>query len=80
MQAQVYEGYFAEQDKFIPQGKGKIPLNKRAIVTVLDEQPIKNEVLKKRLAAIDEFIEAVNISDEDVPDFERVSFTREVEL
>ena len=80
MQAQVYEGYFAEQDKFIPQGKGKIPLNKRAIVTILDEQPIKNEAVKKRLAAIDEFIEAINASDEEVPDFERVNFKREVDL
>ena len=78
--AQVYEGYFIKQDKFVPQGIGKIPLNKRAIVTILDEQPIKSEALKERLAAIDEFIEAINASDEEIPDLERVSFKREVDL
>ncbi|MDR2600436.1 MAG: hypothetical protein LBC73_09195 [Oscillospiraceae bacterium] len=80
MQAQVYEGYFIEQDKFVPQGTVKIPLNKRTLVTIFDEQPVQNKTIKKRLNAIDKFIKSINLSDEDVPDFERVGFKREVNL
>ena len=80
MQAQVYEGYFVEPDRFIPHGTVKIPLNKRALVTILDEQPSKDTELKKRLTAIEKFLEAIIASDEEVPEFERVNFKREVDL
>ncbi|MCL2392773.1 MAG: hypothetical protein FWC66_09265, partial [Oscillospiraceae bacterium] len=80
MQAQVYEGYFVEQDRFIPQGTVRIPMNKRAIVTILDEQPAKDDSLKEHLSAMDKFIATIKASDEEVPELVRVNFNREVDL
>jgi hypothetical protein len=39
VQAQVYEGYFEQGGQFIPLGISSVPIRKRAIVTILDEQP-----------------------------------------
>ncbi|MCL2011076.1 MAG: hypothetical protein FWG71_11120 [Synergistaceae bacterium] len=54
---QTYQGYFVEQDKFVSSGVMRIPLHKRAIVTILDEPP-KNEVVSdnvsRRLKEFDE--------------------------
>ena len=77
---QSYEGYFEQGGQFVPLGMVSIPARKRAIVTILDEQPTQDEALKERLAAIDEFFAAIEASDEEVPEFERVNFTREVDL
>ena len=43
MQAQVYEGYFEQGGQFIPLGVKSVPIRKRAIVTILDEQPMQNK-------------------------------------
>ena len=77
---QAYEGYFEQGGRFIPLGMTKIPERKRTIVTILDEQPAQDEAVKTRLAAIDEFFEAIRSCDEPVPEFfERVQF-REIEV
>ena len=74
---QEYEGYL-EEGRFYPIG---LPLNIhgrcRVIVTVLDDLPAEQEETEQA-AAWRMFFEAVNSSDEEIPDtFERVNFTRE---
>jgi len=76
---QTYEGYFENECRFIPFCAGIVPVRKRAVVTVFDE-PIQSDDLKARLAEIDEIFELINSSDEIIPEFERVKFTREVDL
>ncbi len=70
---QAYEGFFVEQGKFIPLDAAKIPVRKRAIVTILDE-PIQDDTMTAHLVAIDDFIASIEASDEAVPDFERIRF------
>ena len=79
---QAYEGYFengrfymAEETKHI-----NIKGRKRAIITILDEPPKQDEETANRLAALDEFFTTIEASGEEVPEFERVKFTREVNL
>ena len=40
---QAYEGYFEQGGQFVPRGMASIPMRKRAIVTILDEQPTHDE-------------------------------------
>ena len=85
MQVQAIQGYFVEQDRFIPFGSATIPLWKRTIVTFLDE-PAQDNVLidddiVQRLAALDELNAMVDASiHEEVPTFERAQLHREVDL
>ena len=41
---------------------------------------VQDKEITKRLAAIEEFIKTIEASDEEVLDFERVNFSREVDL
>ena len=81
---ETYQGYFVEQDKFIPTGAARIPLRRRAIVTILDE-PMQDELLSddvgQRLRMLDKLNAMVDASaHEEVPLFERADLHREVEL
>ncbi|MCL2099206.1 MAG: hypothetical protein FWH24_02060 [Oscillospiraceae bacterium] len=79
MQAQVYEGYF-ENGRFRVSGQTiKIPEHRRVLVTVLDEQPKQDITMAEHLAAMDDFINQIKISNEKVPEFEKIKF-REVEI
>ncbi|MCL2600229.1 MAG: hypothetical protein FWD88_03510 [Treponema sp.] len=70
---QAYEGYF-QGGRFYTVGVPvRIPEHRRIILTVLDE-PVRDENTAHRLAAIDRFLTAIDASDEEVPDFERVNF------
>jgi hypothetical protein len=91
---QTFEGYFVEKSKFVPLCGASMPVHKRAIVTVLDEpltnpaeegiaeiyDNVKDDTLAGDIAAMEEFIKAIKASDELIPDFQRVSFDREVTL
>ena len=76
---QAYEGYL-ESGRFYPIGlPATIKGRRRVIVTLLDELPKQKE--KPQASAWREFFEAVNASKEEIPEtFERVNFTREVDL
>ena len=79
MQAQVYEGYF-HKGEFYTAGKTiTFPERKRIFVTVLDEQQAQYATMNEHLAAMDEFINAIKTSDEDIPEFERIAL-REVDI
>jgi len=77
---QAYEGYL-EKGLVYP----VIPLvnvqdRRKVIVTVLDE-PAREQGESKQAQAWREFFDAVNASNEEIPEtFERVSFSREVTL
>jgi hypothetical protein len=75
---QAYEGYF-ENGRFTPIGQPlSIQGRRRVILTVFDEPAQKKQ---SRIKAWDEFFESVNASDETIPEmFERVSFSRDVDL
>ena len=76
---QTYEGYL-DNGRFIPLVAANIPNRRRAILTVLDE-PVKKTRETAHAKAWREFFEAINASDEEVPEtFERVNFTREIDL
>ena len=76
---QAYQGYF-ENGQFISLETVKIPERKRAILTVLDE-PIKECSENKQLIAFQDFFDAINASDEEIPEtFERVNFSRPIDL
>jgi len=73
---EAYDGYF-ENGNFHPAGQSiHIPGRRRAIITILDE-PGHNDTTAERLAAIDEFFSAIDSSNEDAPDFERLQITKE---
>jgi len=77
MQAQAYEGYF-KNGRFYVAGKAiPIPEQRRVFITILDE--VKDDTMNEHLNAMDEFIEAIKASDENVPEFERLKL-REVEI
>ena len=77
---EAYEGYY-ENDRFFPLGKAlRIPGRHRAIITILTDEPVKSEETTERLAALDEFFSTIESSNEEVPEFERVKFNREVDL
>jgi hypothetical protein len=77
---QAYEGYF-ENGRFFPIGpQVSIPGRRHVIVAVLDE-PAQRTDETAQAAAWREFFDAVNASDEEIPEtFERVNFTRKVDL
>lgn len=71
-----FQGYF-EDGKFIPLNPVAIPEHKRAIVTILDEAA--PQLAQKK--ALHDFLRAIESSDEEIPvEFERVKFSREVDL
>jgi len=75
---QAYEGYF-QDGRFYAAGTAvRIPERRRIILTVLDE-PARDENAALRLDAIGKFLESIDASDEEVPDFERIKF-RDVEI
>ena len=77
----TYEGYF-ENGRFVPVNlvPAIIPERRRAFITILDE-PARNDEATKRLAALDAFFQAIDASDEKIPEaFERVNFLREIDL
>jgi len=72
----AYEGYF-ENGNFHAFGRIiSIPERKRTIITVLDEP----YAVKERLTSIDDIFALIDSSDEEVPEFERVKFIREVDI
>ncbi|MCL2010407.1 MAG: hypothetical protein FWG71_07660 [Synergistaceae bacterium] len=79
MLTQTYEGYI-ENGQFYPIGEVNIQGRRRVTLTVFNE-PIPEQKETSQAEAWREFFEAVNASDEEVPEtFERVSFTREIPL
>ena len=77
---QAYEGYL-EKGRFYPIGP---PINvqgrRRVIITVLDE-PTPEQKETPQANAWREFFETVNASNEEIPQtFERVNFTRDIDL
>ncbi|MDR0310192.1 MAG: hypothetical protein LBJ21_01265 [Acidobacteriota bacterium] len=77
---QAYEGYFENGQFCSTEGVICIPDRRRVFVTILDEPPIQDNATADQLAAMDEFIAAIKASDEEVPEFERIKFTRETDL
>jgi hypothetical protein len=76
---QTYEGYY-EEGHFYPIGQMFGPSGRRRVlITILDE-PGHDDITARRLAAINDFFAAIDVSEEDVPEFERVKFTREVDI
>jgi hypothetical protein len=76
---QAYEGYF-ENGCFYPlEQTERLPGRRRAFITILDE-PAREDVIAGRLSALDEFFANIEASSEEVPEFERVKFTREADL
>ncbi len=76
----AYEGYL-EKGRFIPIGPPvSIQGRRRVIITILDE-PTQDADETPQATAWREFFDEVNTSDEDIPEsFERVNFSREVDL
>ena len=77
---QAYEG-FLDKGRFYPLGPSvRIQGRRRVIVTVLDE-PATDQNETPQAVAWREFFETVNASGEEIPEtFERVNFTRGVDL
>jgi len=75
----AYEGYL-EKGRFYPIGPHiSIQGRRRVIITVLDEPAERDET--PQAEAWREFFDTVNSSEEEIPEiFERVNFTREVDL
>jgi hypothetical protein len=75
----TYEGYY-EEGHFYPTGQiSRLSGRQRVLITILDESEQDNATAR-RLAAIDDFFAAIDASEEEVPEFERVKFNREVDL
>jgi hypothetical protein len=72
---QAYKGYF-RAGRFIPENDVTMLDNAPVIVTILDESP--EDVSRRQREAMARFLETVQ--NEPTPEFERVKFTREVEL
>jgi hypothetical protein len=73
MQAQAYEGYF-ENGRFFVAGRSiPIPEKRRVFLAILE---VQDDTMKEQLAAMDEFINAIGASDEDVPEFERLKLRK----
>jgi hypothetical protein len=69
----TYEGYY-EEGHFYPIGQiSCLSGRQRVLITILDESEQDNATTR-RLAAIDDFLAAIDASEEDVPEFERVKF------
>ncbi len=77
---QAYEGYIEKGHIYPVLPLKEIKGRRRVIITVLDE-PANDKKEKPQAKAWREFFEAINESDEPIPEtFERVNFTREVDL
>ena len=77
---QAYEGYFENGQFCSTSGVMRIPERRRILITVLDEPSVQGNTITDQLAAMDEFIAAIKASDEEVPIFERIKFSRETNL
>jgi hypothetical protein len=76
---QTYEGYY-EEGRFYPIGQMTgLSGRQRVLITILDE-PEHDNATARRLAAINDFFAAIDASEENVPEFERIKFNREVNL
>ncbi|MCL1820603.1 MAG: hypothetical protein FWG36_08125 [Oscillospiraceae bacterium] len=77
---QAYEGFF-ENGRFTPIGQPvSVKGRRRAVMTVFDDT-MSSQAETLQAKAWREFFEAVNASDEAMPEtFERVNFTREINL
>jgi hypothetical protein len=69
---QAYQGYF-ENGRFISFDGNTIPDCKLAIVTVVSEP-------KSRMSIWNDFFQAIQASDENVHDFERIDLSRDIDL
>ena len=58
--------------------RDKIRSNMKVIILAGDSD--QDKAKDEQLAAMDEFIAAMKSCDEEVPDFKRINFTREVDL
>ena len=78
---QAIKAYF-DEGKFIPFRPVRIPKGSYAIVTVLDfpDEEMPQHTSEEQLEAFDQFIGAIRVSGEEPPDFERVDFTRGIDL
>ena len=80
---ETYQGYFIEQDRFIPSGTARIPLRRRTIVTILDEPALSvvvSEDVDTKLQELEVIIRAIEIAiDEEMPPVEPIQL-REVAL
>jgi hypothetical protein len=80
---QAYEGYFADNGRFVPLGEAIIPEGSRAIVTLLDEALEQNSNRQKN--AVTRFRENMRNSKPLPPEFDeiigkRVNINRELDL
>ena len=71
----AYEGYFENGQFFSLGQKVLIPDRRKVILNVLDE-PAQEAGESEYAGAWREFFEAINASDEEVPEFERARFKR----
>ena len=71
---QACKAYY-NNGQFVPLGFGKLPEGTQAIITLLDEVPIRME---ERLKEFDSLVDEIHAAaDEDMPELERIKF-REV--
>ena len=77
---QAYPAY-CENGRIITVGNPIIPEGRKLIITILDEPAtVRDSGIQQRVKALDKFFAAIEASDEEVPEFERVKFCREVDL
>ena len=78
MDAKAYDGYF-ENGRFIPFELVQIPERRKARVTIFEE--VISDDVSKRLADFDNLVALIEAStNEQMPDFERINFARELNL
>ena len=77
---QTYEGYL-EKGRFYPIGAPVSVQGRRRVIVTLLNEPAQDDETTRRLAALDKFFAEIEASDEEIPEtFERVNFSREVDL
>ena len=79
MQLQAYKGYF-EQGNFYAAGKAITIPERQQVTLIFEEEQPHDDTLDEHLAAMENFINAMQAIDEEVPpSFERIEL-REVEV
>jgi hypothetical protein len=76
---QAYQGYYGE-GQFRTLDGSPVSEQGQAVLLFLEAANVKRQETAARVAAVDEFFAAIEASDEEVPEFERVKFNREVNL
>jgi len=77
---EAYEGYY-EDGRFYPVGQTITIKGRRRVRMTLVEEPVTEHQETAQAAAWREFFEAINASNEEVPEtFERVNFAQEIAL